>query len=105
MVMITCPCCAGKGEIEERAPVPLSPMQFRIYDIVRRSKYGIDGKTLVSRLYANREDGGPVNADISVRVQIVRINERLAPVKLRIGSGTKGHNSPLRIQNLREMCQ
>lgn len=98
--MIVCPCCAGKGEIEERAPVPLSPMQFRIYDLVRRSKYGIPGTELINRVYAHEEDGGPMNADISVRVQIKRANERLAVAGIRIAIATHGAGGGYRIERI-----
>jgi hypothetical protein len=88
----------GKGEIEERAPVPLSPIQFRIYDIVRRSKYGIPGTALVDRVYAHRSDGGPINAYNSVQVQIKRANERLAKAGIRITSETHGEGGGYRLE-------
>lgn len=97
---ITCPCCAGKGKIEERAPVPLSPMQFRIYDIVRRSKYGIDTVGLVERVYSGQEDGGPLYAHRSVRTQITRANKRLLEAKLRIATGRQGPGNRYHLQHL-----
>ena len=85
---ITCPCCFGTGQIEQRAPVPLSPMQFQIFDIVRRSKYGIAGPVLTDRLYADRADGGPVSGRKSMQTQVVQLNKRLAKANLRIGAKT-----------------
>jgi cyanate lyase len=82
-----CPCCDGTGEIEEKAPVALSPMQFRVYDIVRRSKYGIAGKDLVTRMYGDRDDGGPITAEISMHVIVNRLNERLGVVGQRVACG------------------
>ena len=35
--MMRCPCCDGSGEIELASPVPLTPMEFRVWDAVRRS--------------------------------------------------------------------
>lgn len=97
---IICPCCLGSGEIEETAPVPLSPMQFRIFDIVRRSTHGITNTQLVDRIYAPLADGGPMYAYQSVRVQIVRANERLAKANLRITTATHGRDSLLVLQQL-----
>ena len=57
-----CPCCNGAGEIEPQAPVALTPLQFKIYEAVRRSARGISGPELVSRVYADRIDGGPQGA-------------------------------------------
>jgi len=97
---VRCPCCAGSGEIEERAPVPLSPMQLRIFDIVRSSKDGIAISALADRVYADCPDGGPFSAHKSVHVQITRANARLAKVNLRIGSETRGHGAPYQLQQL-----
>ena len=81
-----CPCCGGTGEIDPKAPVDLSPLQFRIYDIVRRAKDGIPGPLLIDRVYAHYPDGGPLTASRSVYVQIRRMNERLAAVRERVAS-------------------
>lgn len=97
---IACPCCLGSGEIEEAAPVPLSPMQFRIFDIVRRSVHGIPGDLLVDRLYADHEDGGPLYARRSMWVQIKLANNRLAKANLRIATTTGGPRSPYSLQRL-----
>jgi hypothetical protein len=88
----TCPCCFGAGEIENRAPVPLTPQQFQIFDIVRRSKYGIDGEGLTNRLYADRSDGGPPSGRKCMQVQIIHLNRRLEKANLRIGAKT--HRGP-----------
>ena len=86
---ITCPCCFGTGQIDRQAPVPLAPQQFRIFDIVRRSEYGIAGSALANRLYADRQDGGPISGQRCVQSQVMQINKRLAKVNLRIGSKTR----------------
>ena len=76
----------------------LSPMQLRIFEIVRRSKHGIAGPALVELVYAGSEDGGPLSGSSSVKVQISRANSRLAKVNLRIGSVTLG--GPYQLQQL-----
>lgn len=100
MMQIKCPCCQGSGKIEEQAPVHLSPMQFKIYDIVRKSKYGIEGSRLVDKVYADREDGGPDNASISVHVSISILNRRLAPVKQRVGCHARGRGGIYKLVRL-----
>ena len=55
-MMITCPCCSGKGEIEEASPVFLPQAQLRIYNMVRRSPHGLTASAIAERLYANRDD-------------------------------------------------
>jgi len=100
MALITCPCCAGRGEIEEKAPVPLHPLEFRIWDVVRRSPGGISGRALTERVYADRADGGPDCADNVVRVTIVRVNRKLAPAGLRIACNKNGRSFGYKLQRL-----
>ena len=87
---VTCPCCFGTGQIEQQAPVPLTPMQFQIFDTVRRAKYGIGGQLLTDRVYADHPDGGPVSGYKSVQVQITHLNRRLAKANLRVGAALRG---------------
>lgn len=95
--MIRCPCCNGFGMIEERAPVKMSPMQFRIYDIVRRAKHGIEGPDLVRKAYAHLPDGGPLEAGASVRTMIYHLNKRLAAVSEQVRADTPGAGALYRI--------
>lgn len=85
MKIITCPCCHGAGKIEETAPVHLSPLQLKIYNAVRKTRYGISGPELTNKVYADRDDGGPLWAAVSIHVQVQRMNKRLAPVGQHIG--------------------
>jgi len=98
VTVITCPCCFGTGQIENRAPVPLTPQQFQIFDIVRRSKHGIASPALADRLYADHQDGGPVSGHKCVQTQVVQINKRLARANLRIGPKTR--NGPYFLQQI-----
>lgn len=84
---IKCPCCQGAGEIEETAPVHLSPMQLKIYKAVRYAHYGLSSTELANKVYADRDDGGPLWASTSVCVQVKRLNERLAAVGQKVGCG------------------
>jgi hypothetical protein len=87
---IPCPCCQGAGEIEELAPVDLPPMQFKIYDIVRKAKHGISGPRLINKVYEHRRDGGPEYAAISVHVQVINLNKKLAVVGQRVNATHRG---------------
>lgn len=86
---ITCPCCFGIGQIDQDPPVPLAPQQFRIFDIVRRSKHGITSPVLADRVYADRQDGGPITGHKCVQTQVIQINKKLAKANLRIGPKTR----------------
>lgn len=100
MVKVKCPCCDGTGQIEERAPVPLSPLQFKVYDIIRKSVHGITGPHLVDRVYADRSDGGPDFASVSVHVMIKRINDKLKPHGQRLGATNRGIGGIFRLERL-----
>ncbi len=84
-----CPCCNGTGEVSgqivDPAPVPLTRMQYRIWDILRRSD-GISIAALVDRTYADRASGGPQHARESVYVSISKANKQLAVVGQKIVS-------------------
>ena len=99
-----CPCCNGTGEVAEEtvqpAPVPMTRLQFRIWDILRRSD-GINISALVGRTYANRADGGPEHARESVYVTISKLNRRLAPIGQKIVSlRTGGYDRVYRVMQL-----
>ena len=94
---ILCPCCEGRGTIEEESPVLLTPMQLKIYNIVRKSKHGIIGPELVSKIYADRIDGGPDWASVSMCVQIKNMNMRLAVVREKIKADTRGKGGRYRL--------
>jgi hypothetical protein len=100
MPMITCPCCGGRGEIEEQRHPQLTPLQFRIYDVVRRSPCGINVHNLVDKVYADRADGGPDTAMAVVRSLIWKINTVLAPTGARIRGTSTGRSSVYKLQRL-----
>lgn len=96
-----CPCCNGSGEVDDDvSPVHLSPLQFRIWDIVRKSPHGISIRDLVDRVYIDREDGGPEYATRCVWRTVWNANRRLAVVDQRIVS-TKGWGSLYRLEHLK----
>jgi hypothetical protein len=96
--MIKCPCCHGSGQITERSPVRLTPLQFRIWDIVRRAD-GISAADLIQKVYSQHWEGGPINAAKSVCVTVHHANKRLATVNQRIVS-SRGRGSLYRLQYL-----
>jgi hypothetical protein len=81
-----CPCCEGKGTIEPGHPVRLTPIQGKIYNLVRAARFGIDVSRLAAAVYADRIDGGPHGANWSINTQIYKMNRRLEPVGERIRS-------------------
>ena len=78
-----CPCCNGTGKVDG-PPVHMSPMQNRVWDIVRHAADGIESAALIDRIYADRADGGPAYASKTVHVAICRLNKRLRLVDQRI---------------------
>lgn len=90
---ITCPCCAGKGEIDDVPPVPLTPMQLKIFNAVKRSPHGVGGDRLVDVIYADRVDGGPEYARVSLSVLIINANARLKAAGVEITTRVNGRRS------------
>jgi hypothetical protein len=87
-MLITCPCCAGAGFIEPAAPVPLTPTQFRIWDVVRRSRHGLTAPEIAARVYADRYDGGLLHAKTCIYLTIKSANHRLQAAGVAIASTT-----------------
>jgi hypothetical protein len=96
--VVRCPCCNGSGEIESASPVPLAPMEFAVWDAVRRSKYGIDAAAIAAKIYADRYDGGPEYAQTCIYLTIRRANRRLKAVGQQIVSSNRNRGSVYRIQ-------
>lgn len=76
----TCPCCRRRMPEDffpKRVP-RLSDQQERIIALVRQNNAdGIDGLTLVQRIYAAEPDGGPIGALNVIHQQIANINRKL----------------------------
>jgi hypothetical protein len=101
MSMIPCPCCGGRGEIEERAPVELVGLQFKIFDEVRRHPHGIDTPKLVDCIYADRIDGGPDSALKTIHVMVWQLNRKLAKAGLRVANTARsGGGGVYKLQRL-----
>lgn len=94
-----CPCC-GQGvtrEIaHEAAAVRLSPMEQRMFDIIRDSRSGIETDRLTDRLYENDRDGGPSSTNI-IAVMKININRKIAKVGLQIERLPRGSRDKHRI--------
>jgi hypothetical protein len=86
--LIICPCCAGAGCIEPAAPVPLTPTQFLIWDVVRRSRQGLTAPEIAAKVYADRYDGGPLHAKTCIYLTIRSANRRLQAAGVAIASTT-----------------
>lgn len=93
MTEVVCPCCDGRGKIEERTPVPLTKLQTKIFNIVRKSQHGIEGPRLAEKVYADRADGGPVFAKDVIYLGIMHANKRLKSVGLKIKASARGPGS------------
>ncbi len=83
--MTACPTC-GHPIPEDHLPgIHFSPLQGKIFKIIsRRSPAGISQEDLADVVYADRRDGGPINARVTIRTTIYQINRKLIPHRLRI---------------------
>ena len=80
-----CPCCGGSGVL------PLTRLEFRVWDTLRRAPDGLACADLTERVYADRPDGGPLSGTHSVWSHAHRANRKLAAVGQRIvASGGPG---------------
>jgi hypothetical protein len=98
--MIKCPCCRGSGLITERSPVPLTAMQFQIWNLVRRAD-GISAADLTRTVYAHHHGGRPATAGRSICVTVHHANKRLARVNQKIVS-SMGRGAVYRLEYLDE---
>jgi hypothetical protein len=98
--MMVRPTCDGSGAIEPQAPVPLTPMEFRVWNAVRRSKYGIDADGIVRQVYSDDLNGGPLHARTCIYLAIRRANARLAAAGQKIVSSNRNRGSIYRIQHI-----
>lgn len=100
--MIVCPCCQGKGEIEETIPNMLTTNQRRIYEMLLKQPLG--GPAIAERMYGNRTlpDRKDATGDIltSVHVQIHQMNKRLAAVGKQVKADKKGWHARYFIQDV-----
>jgi hypothetical protein len=78
----TCPCCGG----ERAPPVPLAPLQYRIFNAIRQSRFGLTGRAIVRSVYFDRYDGGPRHAQTVIYMTIARANGRLAAAGIKIAN-------------------
>jgi hypothetical protein len=83
-MMITCPVCYGKGEIEEISPTFLPATQLRIYNMVRRSPHGLTASAIAERIYCNRGDDAPNHPVQTIWGLVQAANRRLAAVDQKI---------------------
>lgn len=72
------------GEITMR----LGPSRYRIVESVMKQP-GMNLRELVDAVYRDAEDGGPDNAEVTVRTQVWHLNKRIKKLGLQISS-TRG---------------
>ncbi len=102
-----CPCCgqpypAETGKLsfidmyrivsDGTEEVRLTTTQYKILSGVRQRSRSLD--ELVEYVYGDRPDGGPMTAKNAIAVQMVKLNQRLVPLGIRIGAERKGAWAP-----------
>lgn len=79
--------------------MPLTPVQTKVYEFVRRSKHAVSSNQIIHAVYSDRIDGGPLQATKAVHVQICQMNKRLKLVGQRIGASRRGAASSYRLHH------
>ena len=109
-----CPCCGQPYPVEPDElmlfddyrvvrkgsnAARLSPMQYKIINLVHRRPLTLDA--IVDAVYSDRTDGGPLVARNTVAVHMVRLNERLEPLGIRVCASRMGGWGPTyKIENV-----
>ena len=93
-----CKCC-GHPIIADEIGVVLTPLQRRIFNIVKGAgSAGIRGKDVMEIVYANARDGGPLSTNI-IAVVANHANRRLAQFSIKI-QGRRGPGGIFTIERL-----
>jgi len=98
MKVPVCKCC-GHPIIADEIGVVLTPLQRRIFNIVKGAgTAGIRGKDIMDAVYANVRNGGPDSTNI-IAVVANQANRRLAQFSLKI-QGRRGPGGIFTIEKL-----
>jgi hypothetical protein len=85
----TCPCC-GQVIVPAVELAHLSPMEQRVFDIVRtRMPHGISRTRLFDHLYGGDPNGGPAHIN-TVSVIVCNLNKKLKPYGIRVNCPQRG---------------
>jgi hypothetical protein len=72
---VCCPKCRGSGVVKLES---VGKLPSRIYEAVAKAgQRGVEIDKIIDFAYADREDGGPLNAMMTVQVTICRVNKML----------------------------
>ena len=91
-----CPCCGHPLPNDAIPGVELRGLQRKIFDAVSRASPGrISTSDLISVIYADRSDGGPMGPESVVRRLVHDINKKLSKLNICIrgqcGSRSEGY--------------
>lgn len=101
MTLVPCPCCGGRGSIDDIAGVELTATQRTLYQIVMSAgAEGIDPALMADKFYAGHKDGGPYWAEAVMKVHIHHMNKRLAAVGQRVKATNRGPGARYRVVSL-----
>lgn len=93
-----CPCC-GHPIVSDEIGVVLTPLQRRIFNLVKRAGVvGVSSKDVVAEIYANVTGGGAVSRNI-VAVVCHQMNERLLQFSIAI-KGVRGRHGTIALCRL-----
>lgn len=93
-----CKCC-GHPIISDEIGVVLTPLQRRIFNVVKQSgTAGISGGEIMDQVYANARDGGPDSTNI-IAVVACQANKRLKQFSVRL-QGKRGRGGVFRLERI-----
>src|SRR3954469_9602221 len=102
MKVPVCKCC-GHPIVSDEIWVVLTPLQRRIFNIVKRAgTAGISGKDIMEDVYANTINGGPDSTNI-IAVVANQANRRLEQFSLKI-QGRRGPGGLFTIERLKRVA-
>ncbi len=93
--------CAHCGQTLRTLPLglSLSPLELHLYNILRRA--GDDGIVVLDiadKLYWDRADGGPENANKIVHIVKMSLNKKLKNTRQKIITSHRGHGARFVLQ-------
>lgn len=90
-ITIQCPCCGRPdtrtNPIEAIAAITLSGHERRIaLSLAGNFGHVVAMATLIDAVYGDDPEGGPLTADVIIKVMLVRLRRRLAPFGLAVNN-------------------
>jgi len=85
--MTTCPVCHQEILPSISRKAELTKLELAVYETVRHAgPAGVEVVSMPDRIYADRYDGGPINAGKVIHTTKFNLNKKIAPLGWRISN-------------------